>query len=84
MKGLQQGKSKGKDEIGISMSNALPVTYSWENIEVFLDIPQGNCFSRMQNKTPPIQKRILDNGIINKIRNVIAIKMSLIIIYFKI
>ena len=45
------------------MSNALPVTYSWENIEVFLDIPQGNCFSRMQNKTPPIQKRILDNGI---------------------
>jgi hypothetical protein len=60
---MKSSHSKVQNEIAISMSNTVSVTYTWENIEVFIDIPQGNCFSRMKNKTPPIQKRILDNGI---------------------
>ena len=61
----------GKTELGFHQPSDVkisvrppsqPVTYSWENMEVYLEIAQGNCFSRMRNKTPPIQKKILDNG----------------------
>jgi len=50
---------KDRDDFMVPMTASQPVTYSWENIEVYLEIPQGGFFSR--KKTPPIQKRILDN-----------------------
>jgi len=52
-------KGSGKDDFMVPMTASQPVTYSWENIEVYLEIPQGGLLSR--RKTPPIQKRILDN-----------------------
>jgi len=52
-------KGAGKDDFMVPMTASQPVTYSWENIEVYLEIPQGGFFNR--RKTPPIQKRILDN-----------------------
>lgn len=48
----------GKDEFTVSLTTTQPVTYSWENIEVYLETTQGNIFKRM----PSVQKRILDNG----------------------
>jgi len=53
-------KGSGKDDFMVPMTASQPVTYSWEIIEVYLETPQGGLFSR--GKTPPIQKRILDNG----------------------
>lgn len=47
-----------EDVTTITLAPSQPVTYTWENIEVYLEISQGNCFKRL----PPIQKRILDNG----------------------
>lgn len=49
---------KGLKETAVSMATTQPVTYSWENIEVYLEMKQGNIFKRL----PPVQKRILDNG----------------------
>ena len=38
------------------------ITYSWENLTAYVNIPSGNCFSNICKKSPPIQKKILDNG----------------------
>uniref|UniRef100_A0A0P6HJA8 Protein white n=1 Tax=Daphnia magna TaxID=35525 RepID=A0A0P6HJA8_9CRUS len=46
-----------KKDSSFSIKRSQPVTYSWENIEIYLEKQQGNCFKRQ----PPIQKRILDN-----------------------
>ncbi|XP_057379243.1 protein white-like [Daphnia carinata] len=46
-----------KKDSSITLRRSQPVTYSWENIEIYLEKKQGNCFKRQ----PPIQKRILDN-----------------------
>jgi len=35
-----------------------PVTYTWKNIQVTLDIDQGSCFKKGQT----IRKTILDDG----------------------
>lgn len=48
-------------ELSTSLST-VPVTYSWENISVYLETKPGNVFSRLCKNSPPIQKRILDNG----------------------
>ena len=50
--------SVAAQNVTINLAPSQPVTYSWENIEVYLEISQGNCLKRL----PPIQKRILDNG----------------------
>lgn len=47
-----------KENFKISMTTTQPVTYSWENIEIYLETKQGNCFKRL----PSVQKRILNNG----------------------
>lgn len=47
-----------KEDVTVSLTTSQPVTYSWENIEIYLETAQGNCFKRL----PPVQKRILDNG----------------------
>jgi hypothetical protein len=49
----------GKKDFTVSFTSSPPATYSWENIEIYLETSQGNCFKR----STPIQKRILDNGI---------------------
>ncbi|KAI9551443.1 ABC protein [Daphnia sinensis] len=46
-----------KKDSSFTLKRSQPVTYSWENIEIYLEKQQGNCFKRQ----PPIQKRILDN-----------------------
>ena len=60
------GHPDGKDEQGeafiVSMAANQRVTYTWENMEVFLEVKQGNPISRLCKNLPPIQKRILDNG----------------------
>jgi len=43
-----------------SVIPAMPVTYTWENIEAEAEIVQGNIFNR--KKYPTIRKRILNNG----------------------
>nr|QST15003.1 ABCG2-like1 protein [Diaphanosoma celebensis] len=52
-----------EDKIGSSSSVAAShqVTYTWNNIDVHVDIKQGNLISRLRNKTPTVQKRILEN-----------------------
>lgn len=58
---MQDGEyGKGAKETAVSMMVTQPVTYSWENIEVYLEIKQGNIFKRL----PAVRKRILDNGYI--------------------
>uniref|UniRef100_A0A0P5TXD4 Protein white n=1 Tax=Daphnia magna TaxID=35525 RepID=A0A0P5TXD4_9CRUS len=53
----QKRLSNGKDDFAVAFTTTQPVTYSWENIEIYLETSQGNCFKR----SPPVQKRILDN-----------------------
>lgn len=52
-------------ENAIELSSSLsttPVTYSWENVSVYLETKPGNALTRLCKKSPPIQKKILDNG----------------------
>lgn len=50
--------------INLTMTPSQPVTYSWEDMTVFYETVPGNCFSRLFKKSPPVQKKILDNGIL--------------------
>ena len=38
------------------------VTYTWENMQVFLEEQQGTCCSRLCKKSPPVHKNILHGG----------------------
>jgi hypothetical protein len=57
-------RKNGTDEV-LTVSSSFssqPVTYSWENITVFHETTPGNCLTRLCKKSPPIQKKILDDG----------------------
>ena len=55
---LEHGTTDLKSSVPIDQQ----VTYTWDNINVSVNIQQGNLISRLCKKTPPIQKRILENG----------------------
>lgn len=55
---IKKRLTRSKDDFAVAFTTTQPVTYSWENIEIYLETSQGNCFKR----SPPVQKRILDNG----------------------
>lgn len=59
------GHNEKEHEFTVSLSNPsnMRVTYTWENMEVYINIPQGNPISRLCKKIPPVQKKILSNGI---------------------
>lgn len=41
------------------------LVYSWENLSVYASVPNGSCFTRMCKKSPPVQRKILDNSKLN-------------------
>ena len=50
-------------ELSLPNDGLQNVTYSWENLSVYFNIPTGGCVSRLCcKKSPPIQKKILQNG----------------------
>jgi len=51
-----------KHDLKLSVPIDQQVTYTWDNINASVNIQQGNFISRLCKKTPPIQKRILENG----------------------
>jgi len=51
----------GHPPLSTVKSATTPVTYSWENIQVNVDVPQGNCFSRLCKRLPPHRKQILND-----------------------
>ena len=55
---LENGTTDLKSSVPIDQQ----VTYTWDNINVSVNIQQGNLISRLCKKTRPIQKRILENG----------------------
>jgi len=49
-------------ELSLPNDGLQNVTYSWENLSVYFNIPTGGCVSRLCcKKSPPIQKKILQN-----------------------
>lgn len=80
MKASKQPKLVGgKGDIKISLTTTQPVTYSWENIEIYLETNQGNCFKRQ----PPVQKRILDNGKVLTLTDLFKSLLMTLIYYFQ-
>jgi len=49
-------------DLSLSTDGSQNLTYSWENLSVYFNIPTGGCISRLCcKKSPPIQKKILQN-----------------------
>ena len=78
-------RQNGTDEI-LTVSSSFssqPVTYSWENMTVFHETTPGNCLTRLCKKSPPIQKKILDNGNVTKINKSIVRILTNIVVELK-
>jgi len=49
-------------ELSLPTDASQDLTYSWENLSVYFNIPTGGCISRLCcKKSPPIQKKLLQN-----------------------
>jgi len=49
-------------ELSLPTDSSQDLTYSWENPSVYFNIPTGGCISRLCcKKSPPIQKKLLQN-----------------------
>lgn len=56
-----EGGAINNNPVVTDRTNKVPVTYSWENLEVQVDVAQGTCFNRLLKKVPPVRKQILKN-----------------------
>ena len=81
MDGPDKDIMKG-DHVISSLAVAQPVTYSWENIQVYMETKPGNCFTRLCKRSPPVQKRILENGKQTSVRYFKLINISHVIYIF--
>lgn len=54
--------------IPMTANSSQKITYSWENLTAYVNMPSGGCFSSLCKKSPPVQKKILDNvsGVIHQ------------------